>query len=79
LDIKKLCLGRFVLATNDVDLEADTILKYYKGQQSVERGFRFLKDKSLRVAEVFLKKESRIEALSMIMVLCLFVYAAAEW
>ncbi|MCX5828605.1 MAG: IS1634 family transposase, partial [Deltaproteobacteria bacterium] len=72
-------LGRFVLATNDVDLDVDTILKYYKGQQSVERGFRFLKDKSFRVAEVFLKKESRIEALSMLMVLCLFVYAAAEW
>ncbi len=53
---KKLCLGWFVLATNDVDLEADTFRKYYKGQQSVERGFRFLKDKSFRVAEVFLKK-----------------------
>jgi transposase len=26
-----------------------------------------------------LKKETRIEALSMIMMLCLFVYAAAEW
>ncbi len=72
-------LGRFVLTTNDLDLDADSILKYYKGQQSVERGFRFLKDKSFRVAEVFLKKESRIEALSMIMVLCLFVYAIAEW
>ena len=72
-------LGRFVLATNDLDLDADSLLKYYKGQQSVERGFRFLKDKSFRVAEVFLKKESRIEALSMIMVLCLFVYAIAEW
>lgn len=79
IEREKLCLGRFVLATNDVDLDADTILKYYKGQQSVERGFRFLKDKSFRVAEVFLKKESRIEALSMLMVLCLFVYAAAEW
>jgi len=72
-------LGRFVLATNDLDIDADSLLKYYKGQQSVERGFRFLKDKSFRVAEVFLKKESRIEALSMIMVLCLFVYAIAEW
>ena len=76
---EKLALGRFVLATNDPELDPDTILKYYKGQQSVERGFRFLKDKSFRVAEVFLKKESRIEALSMIMVLCLFVYAVAEW
>lgn len=72
-------LGRFVLATNDPDLDAETILRYYKGQQSVERGFRFLKDRSFRVAEVFLKKESRIEALSMIMVLCLLVYALAEW
>lgn len=72
-------LGRFVLATNDLELDADSVLKFYKGQQSVERGFRFLKDKSFRVAEVFLKKESRIEALSMIMVLCLFVYAIAEW
>jgi transposase len=79
IDREKLALGRFVLATNDPELDPDTILKYYKGQQSVERGFRFLKDKSFRVAEVFLKKESRIEALSMIMVLCLFVYAVAEW
>ena len=76
---EKYRLGRFILATNDTDLDADTILRYYKGQQSVERGFRFLKDKSFRVAEVFLKKASRIEALSMIMVLCLFVYAVAEW
>lgn len=79
IEQEKLALGRFVLATNDPELDPDTILKYYKGQQSVERGFRFLKDKSFRVAEVFLKKESRIEALSMIMVLCLFVYAVAEW
>ena len=79
IEQEKTRLGRFVLATNDLDLETDSLLKYYKGQQSVERGFRFLKDKSFRVAEVFLKKESRIEALSMIMVLCLFVYAIAEW
>jgi transposase len=59
-------------------LRRTQFLKYYKGQQSVERGFRFLKDKSFRVVEEFLKKESRIEALSMIMVLC-FVYAAAGW
>ena len=49
IEREKLCLGRFVLATNDLDLDADIILKYYKGQQSVEGGFRFLKDKSFRV------------------------------
>ena len=51
-------LGRFILASNDINIDPDTLLSYYKGQQSVERGFRFLKDKSFRVAEVYLKKPS---------------------
>ena len=72
-------LGRFVLASNDTQIDPDLLLQYYKGQQSVERGFRFLKDKRFRVAEVYLKKEERIEALAMIMVLCLLVYSFAEW
>ncbi len=55
------------------------MLQYYKGQSAVEKGFRFLKDKSFRVAEVYLKKEERIEALSMIMVLSLLIYSIAEW
>ena len=53
--------------------------KSVQGQQEVERGFRFLKDKSFRVAEVYLKKEERIEALAMIMVLTLMIYSIAEW
>jgi len=72
-------LGRFVLATNDLDLTVDEILSYYKDQGNVERGFMFLKDKSFHVSEVYLKKEGRIEALSMIMVLCLFLYSIAQW
>jgi transposase len=72
-------LGRFVLASNDTGLEGELMLQHYKGQNAVERGFRFLKDKSFRVAEVYLKKEERIEALSMIMVLSLLVYSIAEW
>ncbi len=72
-------LGRFVLATNDLDLSPDTLLEYYKGQGAVERGFRFLKDKSFRAAEIFLKKNSRIQALAMIMVLCLFIYSMVEF
>ena len=72
-------LGRFVLATNNLDLTVDEILSYYKSQGNVERGFMFLKDKSFHVSEVYLKKESRIEALSMIMVLCLFLYSIAQW
>jgi transposase len=71
-------LGRFVLASNDIDLEPEVMLNYYKGQQTVERGFRFLKDKCFHVSEVFLKKEERIEALCMIMVLSLLIYSFAE-
>jgi len=76
---EKRILGRFVLATNDLDLSPDALLQYYKGQGSVERGFRFLKDKSFRVSEVYLKKTSRIQALAMIMVLCLFIYSLVEF
>jgi len=72
-------LGRFVLATNDTEMSADELLTNYKAQGNVERGFRFLKDKSFRVAEVFLKKLSRIQALAMIMVLCLFLYSMTEY
>ncbi|MBC2700671.1 MAG: IS1634 family transposase, partial [ANME-2 cluster archaeon] len=72
-------LRRFVLATNDLDLTVDEILSYYKSQGNVERGFMFMKDKSFHVSEVYLKKESRIEALAMIMVLCLFLYSIAQW
>jgi transposase len=72
-------LGRFVLASNDKNIGGELMLQYYKGQNAVEKGFRFLKDKSFRVAEVYLKKEERIEALSMIMVLSLLIYSIAEW
>jgi hypothetical protein len=40
----------------DPDLSPDALLEYYMGQGTIERGFRFLKDKSFRVAEIFLKK-----------------------
>jgi transposase len=75
----KRTFGRFILASNDLELNPDTMLYYYKEQQSVERGFRFLKDKRFQVSEVYLKKEERIEALAMVMVLCLMIYSFAEW
>jgi transposase len=55
------------------------MLQHYKGQQSVERRFRSLKDKRFGIAQVYLKKEERIQALAMIMVLTLLVYSIAEW
>jgi transposase len=66
------------LVSNDIDLDPETMLGYYKGQQTVERGFRFLKDKCFHVSEVYLKKEERIEALCMIMVISLLIYSFAE-
>ena len=72
-------LGRFIVATNDLDLDPESALSYYKGQYQVEKGFRFLKDKTFRVSEVFLKNIGRIQALAMIMVLCLYVYAVSEY
>jgi transposase len=55
------------------------MLEYFTEQNSVERGFRFLKDTRFHVSEVFLKNQNRIAALSMLMVLCLLLYSVAEW
>lgn len=71
--------GRFIIASNDLNLDAEKMLDYYKNQSKVEKGFRFIKDKSFRVSDVYLKKPQRIEALSMVMVLTLMIYSVAEW
>lgn len=76
---ERIKLGRFVLASNKLGLEPEEMLNKYKKQQTVERGFRFLKDKSFHVAEIYLKKEERIESLAMIMVLNLLIYSFAEF
>ena len=75
-------LGRFLLATNQLDrdkLSPAAMLSQYKAQGvSVERGFRFLKDPLFFADSLFLKNPGRIMALIMIMVLALLVYALAE-
>jgi transposase len=75
-------LGRFILATNDLDssaMNAEVILTTYKEQQGVERGFRFIKDPQFHLNNVFLEKPERINALMMIMTLSLLVYNAGEY
>lgn len=72
-------MGRFILASNDTTIDPEVMLTYYKEQSTVERGFRFIKDKSFHASEVYLENESRIAALVMIMVLCLLVYSIIEW
>lgn len=60
IQMKREYLGRFILATIILTLDPETILKNYKGQILVERGFWFLKDKSFRVTEVYLKARNRL-------------------
>lgn len=73
--------GRFIIATNELDeqkLSSKEMLSNYKEQQSVERGFRFLKDPFFMTSSVFLKNQNRIVALGMIMCLCLLCYTIAQ-
>jgi transposase len=74
--------GRFILATNNLNVEGykdEQILEEYKEQQTVERGFRFLKDPWFMVDSIFLKLPRRIEALMMIMTLTLLVYNVGQY
>jgi hypothetical protein len=71
----------FLVATDVLDtgrLGDLELIQTYKEQQSVERGFSFLKDPLFLASSVFVKKPSRIVALSLIMVLYLLVYRLAE-
>lgn len=71
--------GKFIVAMNDIKLDDNEALKEYKGQQSVERGFRFLKDPLFFASSVFLKKPERIVSLGMVMVLSLLIYSVAQF
>ena len=70
-----------MLATNALDeksLSNDEMIYKYKAQQSCERGFGFLKDPLFFADSIYLKSPERIEAMAMIMGLCLLVYTLAQ-
>ncbi len=72
----------YILATNQMDktlLSDEDFIKTYKKQQTVERGFRFMKDPLFHASTLYLKSPKRIMALMMIMTLCLLVYSALEY
>ena len=79
---ESLSLGRFVLATNELEkaaLSDEQILSRYKEQSSsVERSFRFLRDPMFFADSLFVKSPVRIMAMTMIMGLALLVYSLAE-
>ncbi len=71
----------FILASNQLEMKAlsdEQLIEAYKGQQKVERGFRFMKDPMFMASTMFLKSTKRIMALLMVMTICLLVYAALE-
>ena len=72
----------FVLATTQLNsdkLPTNEVLPSYKGQSgNVENRFNLFKNSSCIASKVYLKNEKRIEALVMILCLCLLVYALAE-
>lgn len=81
INTETLSAGRFIIATNVLDssiLSKDSMLREYKAQQSCERGFSFLKDPLFFTDSIFLKSPERIQALGMIMGLCLLVYKLAQ-
>lgn len=74
--------GRFILSTNQLDsarLPCPEILREYKAQSGTESGFKFIKNGALQVDSVFLKTPARIEALMMVMTLCLMIYGVSEY
>lgn len=73
--------GRYLLATNVTDaqeLSGEDMLSEYKSRQSVERGFRFLKDPLFFTQSTFVNTPRRVAAIAMVMGLCLLVYALGE-
>ncbi len=71
----------FLVATNVLaanQLSDQELIRTYKEQHSVEQGFSFLKDSLFLASSVFVKKPTRIVALSLVMALCLLVYRLAE-
>lgn len=79
---KRETLGRFVLATNVFDkkiISNESMLVDYKEQSEIERGFRFIKNDTFGLDEVYLKKPERIGALMAVMTLCLLVYGLTQY
>ncbi|WP_188634404.1 IS1634 family transposase, partial [Lentibacillus kapialis] len=71
----------FILVTNEMneqELPDIELLRAYKGQQTVENRFRFLKNPYF-VGRVFLEKPKRVEAFAYVMMLSVMVYSVFEF
>ena len=72
--------AKFIVTTNvpATRMGAEEVIRLYKAQSGVERGFAFLKDPLFLASSVFVKKVERVMATGFVMVLCLLVYRLAE-
>ncbi|MGZ3771918.1 MAG: IS1634 family transposase, partial [Bdellovibrio sp.] len=74
--------GKFIIATNILSpesLPAEELIDLYLGRNAnIERCFRLMKDSSLRLNQIFLKRVDRIQALLTVMTICLFVHNLAQ-
>ena len=66
-----------MLISNDPRRTSREILVEYKEQQSVEQGFRFVKEPR-HLAPVFLKRPDRIEAFAYVLAIALLVYTLIQ-
>ncbi|MCS6929177.1 MAG: hypothetical protein NZM43_06735 [Saprospiraceae bacterium] len=72
----------FILAANPQvhdPAEEEQLLRMYREQHSIERGFRFIKDPNLVASSFFAQKPERVAALAFVMTTCLLVYSALEY
>jgi len=60
-------------------ISPEMIFESYGKLQDVERGFGFLKDPWFMVNSFYVKSRQRIQALMMVMTLCLFVYNLIQY
>ena len=74
-------ISHYVIGTtiSQSELSDEEVVKTYKKQNdTVEKGFRFLKDPLFFATSLFIKKPERIMGLLMIMTLALLVYSIAQ-
>lgn len=73
---------KFIIATACLDdnfLSATDMLAAYRGRnKNVEGCYKFIKDKTHNLNQIFLKKESRIEAMVIVMSMILFINNLAQ-
>jgi len=81
IDMELKAKGRFIISTNNIieNISPEQLLIEYKNQSKTEKSFRFLKDDSFLLSDVYLKKPERVQALMVIMCLSLMVYNVGEY